>query len=224
MNYVFDFSWVWPYAGQIGRGVLITLGLSLAGTVGGSLLGLGLAWILTWGPRWPRRLVGGFIEVIRNTPFLIQLFFVFFGLPQLGIMIPAAAAAIITTVLALAAYSAEIFRAGIEATPRPQIEAGRSLAMSRGEVFRHVVLIPALERIWPALASQFVIIMLGTAVVSQIAVEDLTYVATFIQSRNFRSFETYIVSLVIYLALAMTMRLLLDRLGRTLFPRSRRHG
>ena len=75
--------------------------------------------------------------------------------------------------------------------------------MTPFETFRHVVLVPALQRIWPALSSQIVIVMLGSAVVSQIAVEDLTFAANFIQSRNFRAFETYIVSTLIYLVLAI---------------------
>ena len=224
MNYVFDFGWVITYAGPLASGLAVTALLSLAGIVGGAALGLACAWILTWGPKFLRPPVVAFVEFIRNTPFLIQLFFIFFGLPAVGIMIPSVAAAFITIVLALGAYVAEIVRAGIEATPRQQVEAGRSLAMSRWEVFQYVVLAPALSRVWPALTSQFVIVMLGTAVVSQIAVEDLTFVSTFIQSRNFRSFETYAVSLVLYLLLAVVMRIAFDQLGKKLFAWRSSHG
>ncbi|WMT90412.1 amino acid ABC transporter permease [Pelagibacterium sp. H642] len=219
MNYVFDYGWVIPYAPMLLAGVLVTIGLSLLGTLGGIALGLGCAWTLSWGPGRARPVVHAYVEVIRNTPFLIQLFFIYFGLPELGIRVSAFTAAIATTVLNVGAYSCEIVRAGIQATPRGQVEAGTSLAMSRTEVFRHIILFPALERIWPALSSQFVIVMLGTSVVSQIAVEDITFVANFIQSRNFRSFETFFVSLFIYLALAAIMRGLLDLLGRRIFPR-----
>jgi len=81
------------------------------------------------------------------------------------------------------------------------------------------VLVPALQRIWPALSSQVVIVMLGSAAVSQIAAEDLTFAANFIQSRTFRAFEAYFVSTLIYLALAITLRQLLRGLGWTLFPK-----
>lgn len=119
----------------------------------------------------------------------------------------------------LGAYSCEIIRAGIQATPKGQFEAGASLAMTRFETFRHVVLRPSLQRIWPALTSQVVIVMLGSAVVSQIAVEDLTFAANFIQSRTFRAFEAYIVSTVIYLLLAILLRQGMLALGGFLFPR-----
>ena len=99
------------------------------------------------------------------------------------------------------------------------MEAGSSLAMTRCEVFRYVVLMPALQRIWPALSSQIVIVMLGSAVCSQIAVEDLTFAANFIQSRNFRAFEIYFVVTAIYLLLAILLRQVLRSLGWWLFPR-----
>ena len=91
--------------------------------------------------------------------------------------------------------------------------------MTRFETFRHVVLIPALQRIWPALSSQIVIVMLGSAVVSQIAAEDLTFAANFIQSRNFRAFEIYFVTTAIYLCLAIALRQVLRGIGWWLFPR-----
>ncbi|MET3600874.1 amino acid ABC transporter permease [Martelella mangrovi] len=219
MNYTFDYGWVIPYAPMLLEGVFVTIVLSLFGTIGGVALGLICAWTLTSGPERLRLPVTVYVEVIRNTPFLIQLFFIFFGLPALELRVSAFAAATITMILNVGAYSCEIVRAGIQATPRGQIEAGTSLAMSPFQVFRYIILFPALERVWPALSSQFIIVMLGTAVVSQIAVRDITFVASFIQSRNFRSFETFFVSLFIYLALAAVMRLLLDLLGRKIFPR-----
>ncbi|TIT52900.1 MAG: ABC transporter permease subunit, partial [Mesorhizobium sp.] len=139
--------------------------------------------------------------------------------PSLGIRMSELSAANLAMIVNLGAYSCEIIRAGIQATPRGQFEAGASLAMTPFQTFWHVVLVPALQRIWPALSSQIVIVMLGSAVVSQIAAEDLTFAANFIQSRNFRAFETYIVSTLIYLALAILLRQLLAGLGWMLFPR-----
>jgi len=94
--------------------------------------------------------------------------------------------------------------------------------MSRLQVFRHVVLKPALARIWPALSSQIVIVMLGSAVCSQISVEDVSFAAAYIQSRNFRAFESYIVATLTYLALALILRQLLRMLGRHWFGRTAR--
>ena len=120
----------------------------------------------------------------------------------------------------LGAYSTEIIRAGIQAVPKGHLEAGASLAMGKWQVLRYVVLNQAFRKIYPALSSQIIIVMLGSAVVSQISAEDLTYAANFVQSRNFRAFEAYLVAAVAYLLLAIAARALLRVLGRKLFPAS----
>ncbi|OYY02811.1 MAG: polar amino acid ABC transporter permease [Acidocella sp. 35-58-6] len=221
MGYQFDFSDVLAYWPTLLYGVLITLELTLFGTSLGVALGIFCAWGRTNGPRPFRIVVGLYVELIRNTPFLVQLFFIFFGLPALGLELSAIQAAILATVINLGAYSAEIIRAGIEATPKGQIEAGASLGLTNIETFRHVVLKPALARIWPALSAQIVIVMLGTAVCSQISVQELTYAASFIQSRSFRAFEAYFIVTAIYLGLALILRQLLRLCGRILFPAQR---
>jgi len=219
MTYSFDFDWILEYAPLLARGILVTLELIAVGGFLGILLGIACAWVRSLGPRWLRPVVGTYVELIRNTPFIIQLFFIFFGLPSLGLRMSELSAANLAMVVNLAAYSCEIIRAGIQATPRGQFEAGASLAMTPFETFRHVVLAPALQRIWPALSSQVVIVMLGSAVVSQIAAEDLTFAANFIQSRNFRAFETYLVATALYLVLAIALRQALGGIGSWLFTR-----
>ncbi|GJE58064.1 amino acid ABC transporter permease [Methylobacterium trifolii] len=219
MTYQFDFGWMAEYWPVLLSGIRVTLELIAIGGVLGVALGIGCAWARALGPRWLRPVVSTYVELIRNTPFLIQLFFLFFGLPSLGINLSEFTAANLAMVINLGAYSCEIVRAGIQATPAGQYEAGASLAMIRFQVFRHVVLIPALQRIWPALSSQIVIVMLGSAVVSQIAAEDLTFAANFIQSRTFRAFEAYFVSTAIYLAMAILLRQMLRGVGYVLFPK-----
>lgn len=214
-----DFGWLAEYAPVLLKGVGITLQLIAVGALIGIALGIACAWARALGPRWLGGMVAVYVELIRNTPFLIQLFFVFFGLPSLGLQLSELQAANLAMIINLGAYSCEIIRAGIQATPRGQFEAGATLAMKPFQVFRHVVLIPALQKIWPALSSQVVIVLLGSAVVSQIAAEDLTFAANFIQSRNFRAFETYIVTTLIYLALALALRQALRGVGWWLFPR-----
>lgn len=221
MTYQFDFAWLATYWPVLLDGVLMTVQLIVIGGVVGVVAGIFCAWARSLGPRWLGFLVAIYVELIRNTPFLIQLFFIFFGLPALGIRMTEVQAATLAMVINLGAYSAEIIRAGIEATPKGQFEAGASLAMSPIQTFRHVVLVPALQRIWPALSSQLVIVMLGSAVVSQIAVEDLTFAANFIQSRTFRAFEAYFISTAIYLAFAILLRFVLLKLGDLVFPVSR---
>ncbi len=139
-----------------------------------------------YGRPWLQALVAGYVEVIRNTPLIVQLFIVFFGLPSAGIRLDAMTAAIIALAINLGAYSTEIIRAGLEAVPKAQVEAGHSLGLSGTQVFRHVVLVPAIKIVYPALTSQFVLIMLATSVVSQISAPDLFHVASIIQSRTFQ--------------------------------------
>lgn len=222
MSYRFDFLWLGEYWPQILKGVGVTIELIAIGGVLGILLGIICAWTRSLGPKWARPIVSIYVELIRNTPFLIQLFFIFFGLPSIGVQMDELMAANLAMVINLGAYSCEIVRAGIQATPRGQYEAGASLAMTRFQTFRHVVLVPSLQRIWPALSSQVVIVMLGSAVVSQIAAEDLTFAANFIQSRTFRAFEAYLVSTVIYLALAILLRQVLALIGRAIFAKRAR--
>lgn len=222
MAYQYDFGAVFDYTPVLVKGIGVTVELIAFGAVAGVALGIACAWVRTQGPTWLRAPVAAYVEVIRNTPFLIQLFFVFFGLPSLGVQLGEMQAACLAMALNLGAYSAEIIRAGIDATPKGQYEAGASLAMTRFQVFRHVVLKPALKRIWPALSSQIVIVMLGSAVCSQIAAEDLTFAANFIQSRNFRAFEVYLVTTGIYLVLAILLRQLLRLAGRRLFRKAAR--
>ncbi|TCT01039.1 amino acid ABC transporter permease [Aquabacter spiritensis] len=221
MAYSLDFGALAEYAPIFAKGVAVTSELTLVGGVLGVGLGILCAWVRTDGPKALRPIVSLYVEVIRNTPFLIQLFFIFFGLPSIGVSLTEMQAAILAMVVNLGAYAAEIIRAGIEATPRGQFEAGASLAMTRLQIFRNVVLVPALQRIWPALSSQIIIVMFGSAVCSQIAVEDITFAANFIQSRNFRAFEAYIVATVLYLILALILRQIMRSLGTIIFPRRR---
>ncbi len=196
----------------------MTLELIAVGGVLGIALGIFGAWARTSGPRALRAVFGAYVELIRNTPFLIQLFFIFFGLPSIGIQMTELEAASLAMVINLGAYSTEIIRAGVEAIPRGQIEAGQCLAMTRLQIFRHIILRPALQKIWPALSSQVVIVMLGSAACSQIAVEDLSFAANFIQSRNFRAFESYFIATGIYLVLAILLRQVMRGIGLMLFP------
>ena len=160
------------------------------------------------------------MELLRNTPFIVQLFFLFFGLPSLGVKLSAELASVLAMVINLGAYAAEIVRAGVAATPRGQIEAAHSLALTPAQTFRRVVLPPALLKVWPAMVSQIIIVMLGSAVCGQISTPELSYAANLIQSRNFRAFESFIVATALYLALAVLVRQLLNWAGpRFLFGR-----
>jgi polar amino acid transport system permease protein len=207
----------WP---QLARGAAFTVGLTAVSAVLGVGLGVACGWARAWGPAWLKAIVGAYVELIRNTPFIVQLFFVFFGLPSQGVKLTPEIASVIAMVINLGAYAAEIARAGIEGTPRGQIEAARSLALTETQVFVRVVLPPALARVWAAMTSQIVIVMLGSAVCGQIAAQELSYYANLIQSRNFRAFEAFIVATAIYLALSVVVRHVLNWVGpRLIFGR-----
>ncbi len=222
MAYTFDFASVLDYSDALLAGTVKTLALTAVGTVFGLGIGILGAVSRAWKLSPFDRIFAVYVELIRNTPFLVQLFFIFFGLPALGLQLNEWQAAILAMVINLGAYSTEIIRSGIEATPRGQIEAAESLAMTRAQVFRHVVLPPALLKVWPSICSQVVIVMLGSSVCSQIAAEELTFAANFIQSRNFRAFETYFVVTAMYFLLAIAVRQAMVQAGQRLIARRKK--
>jgi polar amino acid transport system permease protein len=207
----------WPL---LARGTAMTVGLTVVSATIGVALGIACARARTHGPAAVRAAVSIYVELIRNTPFIVQLFFIFFGLPGLGVKLSPDVASVLAMVINLGAYSAEIVRAGVMTTPRGQIEAARSLALTESQVFLRVVLPPALKRVWPSLVSQIIIVMLGSAVCGQISTPELSYAANLIQSRNFRGFEAFIIATIIYLVLALGVRRLLGWAGpRFIFGR-----
>ncbi len=217
MKVALDFGELLPYAGVFARGLWLTVQLALVASVLG--VALGVLGALARGATNPlARFTGGaYVELCRNTPFLVQLFFIFFGLPALGVKLSAEFAAFLALTLNLGAYATEIVRAGLESISRGQRMAAASLGLTRAQALLHVVLKPAFANVWPGLVSQLVLIMLGSAVVSQVAAEDISYAANFVQSRNFRAFESYLAATLLYLLLAIAMRQSLLLLGRRLF-------
>ena len=209
----------WP---MLLKGLLLTLVLTAFALPMGVMLGIACAWARLHAGLAVRTLVATYVEVFRNTPFIIQLFFLFFGLPSMGVHLSPETASILAMTLNLGAYACEQIRAGIEATPRGQLEAAMSLALNRWQTFTRVVLPPSLGRVGPALTGQMIIVMLGSAVCSQISTEELSYAANLISSRTFRSFESYIVVTLVYLMLAVLLRQFLVWIGpRFIFGRRR---
>ncbi|GAB7197723.1 MULTISPECIES: amino acid ABC transporter permease [Dickeya] len=214
MTYQLHFAALWPYWPELLAGLWVTVQLTVMATLGGIAIGICGAALRSGKPTFVSRLWGLYVEVIRNTPFVVQLFFIVFGLPGLGLKLTAGQAALLAMLVNLGAYSTEIIRAGIQVTPKGQWEAARVLGLSRTQTFTRVILPPALQRIYPALVSQCIIVMLGSSVVSQVSYEELTFAANLIQSRTFLSFEVYLVTTLCYLVLSMLMRQLLLLVGR----------
>jgi polar amino acid transport system permease protein len=205
----------WP---MILNGVVLTLVLSFVAIGLGIVLATLMTALRSLAGAWAGYIVDAYVELMRNTPFLVQLFMIFFGLPQIGIRMNGLEASALAMTLNLAAYSTEIIRAGVDSIHKSQIEAGLALAMSKRQVFQYVVLQPAFARVWPALSSQFVLMMLASSICSFVSVQELSGTAAIIEADTFRSFETYIIVTVIYLVLALSLKLVLNWLGRRIFP------
>jgi polar amino acid transport system permease protein len=219
MTYSFQFRDVFAAWEFLLDGLVLTLELSVVTMVLGLLIGMAGAAARVYGAPWLKTLVAIYVETIRNTPLIVQLFLLFFGLPSAGLKFDANTAAMIALTINLGAYSIEILRAGLEAIPRSQIEAGQSLGLSGLQIFRYVIIFPALKVMYPALASQFVLLMLATSVVSQISAQDLFHAASIVQSRTFRDFEVYILVAAAYLALALLFRFLFGMIYLFVFAR-----
>ncbi len=224
MSYEWGFSDLLPYWPELLAGAWLTLKLSAWATVLGFGLGTTSAVARHRGPPWLKKLVSCYVEIIRNTPLLVQVFLVYFGIASLGVRVNANMAAVLALVLNVGAYTCEIVRAGIESVQRSQIEAGECLGLSWMQVYRHIVLAPAIERVYPALTSQYVMLMLASSITSQISAEELTAVANRVQSDTFRAFETYIAAGLVYLVLSFVIRLIFWGFGQLVFPRLRRLG
>src|SRR5262245_30043599 len=188
MLYKFDFSFLlekWP---AFLNGAWLTVQLTVLSIALGFLVGTLCAVIRVYGPHILRLLVGGYVELIRNTPLLVQIFIVYFGLSRVGLNLSAEVSAVIALVVNMGAYTTEIVRAGIQSVHHTQLEAADCLGLTRVQTILHVVLLPAIERVYPALTSQFVLLMLASSITSQISAEELTAVAKNIQSDTYLSF------------------------------------
>jgi polar amino acid transport system permease protein len=168
--------------------------------------------------RW---LVAAYVELIRNTPFLVQIFIFYFSLPMIGIRLTADTAALAAMTVNLGAYASEILRAGIEAIPQGQVEAARALGLKHLQIFRFIVIFPALKIVYPSLASQFILLMLNSSIVSTISAVELTAITNSLTSTTFRSFEFYFVATGLYLAMALGFRVALSGIYWIVFQHGR---
>ncbi len=224
MAYKFNFSFLadrWP---AFLEGAWLTVQLTVTSIALGFLVGTICAVLRVYGNGLTRRIVGAYVEIIRNTPLLVQMFIVYFGIASLGVKLSAEVSAVIALVINAGAYTTEIMRAGIESISKTQLEAADCLGLSRFDTIVHVVLLPAMERVYPALSSQFVLLMLASSVTSQISAEELTAVANVIQSDTYRSFEVYLIVAALYISLSFVYRFLFTLTGMILFVRRRKLG
>jgi polar amino acid transport system permease protein len=217
MRYSFQFSIIWDNIGLLMAGAWLTFKISLLAIAFGLVIGIVGAIFRTSNNKILDRIALAYVEIIRNTPYLIQLLFIFFGMPNLGIKLTAEQAAVLSLAVNFGAYSTEIVRAGVESIHTGQVEAGKALGFKPLSIFRHIILLPALANIYPALIGQVILAVLFTSVVSQIATEDLTFVGDFLNARSFRSFEIYFTISLIYLALVWIIKAMAFLIERRFF-------
>jgi His/Glu/Gln/Arg/opine family amino acid ABC transporter permease subunit len=163
---------------------------------------------LPW--RLTRGVVRTYVEIFRNTPLLIQIFIVYFGLPQLGLKFSAFLSGLSALTLYTAAYNTEIFRAGLEAVPKGQHEAARSTGLSALQEAIHVIIPQALRISFPALGNNLVSLVKNSSLVSTIGMVELMFVANDISFNNFRSFEIYGAAAVLYVILVLGLTRILN--------------
>lgn len=212
-----DFGVVFGHMDALLEGAKVTLWLSLVTAILGLILGMGLAAAKKYGPRPLRWLATGYIELWRNSPLLIQLFFFYFGLTSFGINLSPLEAATWVFTLNVAAYFAEIIRGGFAAVSTGLVEAAQSLALSRWQVFRHVILPPTMSASALALENEIILLALATSQASLISAPELTFQASILNAETFRTIEIYIVLMVIYLVLARGLMLVTQFSNRQLF-------
>jgi polar amino acid transport system permease protein len=189
-------------------GALRSVGVTALTATLGLCVGTACAVALLHGPRRLRPFITAYVEFFRNTPFIVQLFFIFFGLASVGLRMTAWTAAILALTVNFGAYTTEIMRAGILSIPRGQIESAASLGLSPWDTFRNVIAFQAIRNVYVSISSYIVLLFLGSSIISQISAQELFYSAAYIESRTFRNFEAYLVVSGIYLAIVVVFRLL----------------
>ena len=196
------------YLGLILGGALTSLGLTIVAGIAGFVLAFLLAFLRFKQIPVLERIAAGYIDFIRNTPLIVQLFFIAFGLPMLllGYVWPFWSHALLALTINFSGYFAEILRSGFASTQRGQLEAAAALNLPNRTVFGSIIVPQTLIKMFPSLSSQFIFLFLTTGVISEIGVEDLTHAGLYIDSRTFRSFEVFIILTALYVAIALFLK------------------
>lgn len=214
-----DFDFILAQLPAFGTAFALTLALGVAAIAAALLVGLAGGLVLHLPLPWLRGPVTAYVEVSRNTPLLVQLFLLYFGLPALGIKWSGATCAIVGLTFLGGGYMIEAFRAGLDAVGRQQAETGLSLGLSRPQLLRHVVLPQALTTALPALAANGIFLLKETSVVGIIAVPDLMHLSLGLIGLYYKTYESLLLLTAAYLVMILPLSLALGRLERRL-----RHG
>lgn len=222
MHYTLQYGQVWPYLPRLLDGAVLALQIAVLAFAGGLLIGTLCAAIRSFGPRWLALIVGAYVTFFINTPQLVQIYFLYFALPDAGILLSSFNAVLIGMTLNAGAYLAEIQRAGFESVHRSELEASEVLGFSRMQQIRHVIMPHVMKVLFPPLSSHFIIVTLGTSMASVFGVEELTGQALNINSLTFRSIEVFSITAAIYVVITLIASILLGIFGRAVFRVRRR--
>jgi len=217
MTYTLQYGQIWPYLPRLLDGALVSLQIAILAFSGGLLIGTSCAAVKSFGPRWLARIVGGYVVFFTNTPQLVQIYFLYFALPDMGILLSSFAAVVIGMTLNAGAYLTEIQRAGFESRRASEMEAAIVMGFSRLQQIRYVILPHVAKVLFPPLSNHFIIVTLGTSMAAVFGVEELTGQAFNINSTTFRSIEVFTVTAGIYVALTLVASVLLAIFGRVMF-------
>ncbi|MBW4025442.1 MAG: amino acid ABC transporter permease [Proteobacteria bacterium] len=216
MHYVLHYGQITPYLPYLMGGMLISLALSILSFTGGMVIGLFFAMLRHEGGI-PARLVRCYVAFFTNTPQLVQIYVIYFGLPDFGILFSPFSAVLIGMTLNAAGYLTEILRGGLISVHQPELDAAETLNMNRLQTLRHVIL-PHLFRVtMPALTNQYILMTLGTSMAAIFGVEELTGRAFNINSTTFRSIEIFTTVAGLYVVVTFIATILLALFGRWAF-------
>lgn len=217
MSYVLQYGQVWPYLPRLLEGALLSIQIAVLAFSGGLLIGTACAAVKSFGPRWAVAAVGVYVTFFVNTPQLVQIYFLYFALPDSGILLSSYNAVLLGMTLNAGAYLTEIQRAGFESSRRSEIEAAEVLGFSRVQQIRYVILPHVARVLFPPLSNHFIIMTLGTSMASVFGVEELTGEALNVNALTFRSVEVFTITAGIYVVLTLVASTLLALFGRYAF-------
>ncbi|MDF2522393.1 MAG: amino acid transporter permease [Clostridiales bacterium] len=210
-----DFSFLQKYYGFFIEGTSITLFLSFFGVVLGVVLGVILALMKLSKNILLKSFSSAYIELVRGTPLLVQLYIIYYGLPRLvGLDFNDNTLGIVAISLNSAAYVGEIIRAGILSIDKGQLEAARSLGMPHGMAMKTIIIPQAFKNILPALGNEFIVLIKESSIVSVVGIHDLMYNADTVRGNTYLPFEPLVIAALIYFTITFILSKLLSLLER----------
>lgn len=217
MNYTLQYGQVTEYIPYFLGGAWISLQIAFLAFCGGMFIGMFGAMAKTFGGRVSKAITNAYVTFFMNTPQLVQIFFIYFALPDAGILLSSYEAVLIAMTLNAGAYLTEIQRAGFQSVQRNEMEAAETLGMSLMQRVRYVVMPHIARVLFPPLSNQYILMTLGTSMAAIFGVEELTGRAFNVNAETFRSIEVFSITALIYIGLTMFATFTLGVLGRYLF-------